>query len=106
MRATPQATPPPNPALFVGLDDGDDELESAEGGIVDIIMFVVVWRLPSVVMMEVTEMTLTRLVGDCFAAPPPALLAVDVVDEEADVDEGIVEVDVGDDDGDEVEAGV
>ena len=88
------------------LDGGDDELESAEGGTVDIIMFVVVWRLPSVVMMEVMEMTLTRLVGDCFAAPSPALLVVDVVDEDVDVDEGVVEVDVGDDDGDEVAAGV
>ena len=53
-------------------------------------------------MMEVMEMTLTRLVGDCFAAPPPALLGVDVVDEEVDVDEGVVEVDVGGDDEDEV----
>ena len=53
-------------------------------------------------------MMLTRLVGDCFAAPPPALLVVDVVDvvdEEVDVDEGVVEVDVGDDDVDEVVAG-
>ena len=59
-------------------------------------------------MMEVMEMMLTRLVGDCFAAPPPALLVVDVVDvvdEEVDVDEGVVEVDVGDDDVDEVVAG-
>ena len=54
-------------------------------------------------------MTLTRLVGDGFAAPPPALLVVDVVDvvdEEVDVDEGVVEVDVADDDVDEVVAGV
>lgn len=58
------------------------------------------------VMMEVMEMTLTRLVGDCFAAPPPALLVVDVVDEEVDVDDGVVEVDVGDDDVDEVGVGV
>lgn len=56
-------------------------------------------------MMEVMETTLTRLVGDCFAAPPPPLLVfdvVDVVDEEVDVDEGVVELDVGDDDVDEV----
>ena len=42
MRATPPATPPPIAAPLLWLDDGDAELDSAVGGIVDIIMFVVV----------------------------------------------------------------
>lgn len=60
------------------------------------IMFVVVMMppLPADVTMEMTEMTLTRLVGDCLAAPPPALLVFEAdVDDDVDVEVGAVEDD-------------
>ncbi len=90
-----------------------EEEEEEEGGLgrgvgedVCVSMFVVVLRspLPADVTTETMEMTLTRLVGDLVAAPPPAFLVVDVdVDDDAGAGVGVVEVDEDEDEVDEVD---
>lgn len=93
MRARAPATAPPISAPRWG-DEEEDGEGVGVGGTVCMIMFVVVMRSPlaAEVTMETTEMTLTRLVGDCTAAPPPAFLVVDVGVGVGEVDEDVDEV--------------
>ena len=107
MRTTAPATAPPISAPRWFDDDDEEGLESGET--VWIITLVVVMRPPleADVMTDTTALVLMRLVGDVCAAPPFALLVVevDVVVADVDVELGVDEVDelvddVDDDDDD------
>ena len=106
MRTTAPATAPPISAPRWLDDDDEGELESGET--VWIMMLVVVMRPPLAadVMTDTTELVLMRLVGDVCAAPPFALLVVEVdVVADVDVEVGVEEVDEVDelDDDDDVD---
>ena len=108
MRTTAPATAPPISAPR-WLDDDDDEAGLESGETVWIMMLVVVMRPPLAadVMTDTTELVLMRLVGDVCAAPPFALLVVEVdVVADVDVEVGVDEVDevdeLDDDDDDDV----
>ena len=110
MRTTAPATAPPISAPRWFDDDDEEGLESGET--VWIITLVVVMRPPleADVMTDTTALVLMRLVGDVCAAPPFALLVVEVdvvvvadVDVELRVDEVDELVDDVDDDDDDVD---
>lgn len=94
MARAPATAPPISAPRWC--DDGGVEGRGV-GGTVCMIMFVVVMRSPLAadVTTETMETMLTRLVGDWFAAPPPAALVIDVdVGLGVDDDVNIVSLDV------------
>ena len=99
MRTTAPATAPPISAPRWFDDDDEEGLESGET--VWIMTLVVVMRPPldADVKTDTTALVLMRLVGDVCAAPPFALLVVEVdVVADVDVELGVDEVDELDDD--------
>lgn len=101
MSATPPPTPPPIAApRWLGDDDDDDDEGEAEAAETVWITVVVMSSPLAADVTDTTELKLVRLVGDCFAAPPPALLVVDVDVGDFDVEVGVDEVEVEDDDAD------